>query len=208
LRVRHLIPPIALLFALGGPSAAFAAGSGGASGTDGSPGSSSPPAHSGGVGVAPGSGPRSTPSHPVVQGFTGKIVDGVAYAPSYAPIQVQKMIWAGDRIRHKPYIYGGGHGTWNDSGYDCSGTVSYVLHAAGLINQSMDSGEMMSWGSSGAGNWVTIYTNPGHAFIEIAGIRLDTSAYEDPNPPPGSGPRWRPDVTDWSGFVRRHPAGL
>jgi hypothetical protein len=201
-RVRHLIAPIILLVALSGASTALAASGGSGSG------SPSASATSGGAGVAPGPGPRSTASHPVVQGYTGKIIRGVAYAPSYAPAAVQKMIWAGDAIRHKSYCYAGGHGRWNDSCYDCSGTVSFVLHAAGLINQSMDSGEMMSWGKGGVGHWVTIYTNQGHAFIEIAGIRLDTSAYQDPNPAPGSGPRWRPDVTNWDGFDRRHPSGL
>jgi len=195
--LRQLIAStIALLALTAAP--AYAAGSG-------SPNAST---SSGGAGVAPGPGPHSTASHPVVQGFTAKIVHGVAYAPSYAPAAVQRMIWAGDKIRTKPYCYAGGHGHWNDSCYDCSGTVSFVLHAAGLIGQSMDSGEMMSWGQGGAGHWVTIYTNPGHAFIQIAGIRLDTSAEQDPNPPPGSGPRWRPDVTSYGGFVRRHPSGL
>jgi hypothetical protein len=198
-RVRYLIAPILALLVLALAPSAYAAGG------SGSPSAS---ASSGGAGVAPGPGPRSTSDHPVVQGFNGKIVHGVAYAPSYAPAAVQKMIWAGNKIRHKPYCYAGGHGQWNDSCYDCSGTVSYVLHAGGLINQSMDSGEMMSWGQGGLGKWVTIYTNPGHAFVEIAGIRLDTSAAQDPNPAPGSGPRWRPDVTDSSGFVRRHPSGL
>jgi cell wall-associated NlpC family hydrolase len=144
----------------------------------------------------------------VVQGYTAKVKNGVAYAPSYAPAAVQKMIWAGDKIRLKPYCYAGGHGKWNDSCYDCSGTVSYVLHAAGLINESMDSSDMMGWGQSGRGHWVTIYTNPDHAFIQIAGIRLDTSAYQDPDPAPGSGPRWRPLVTSSSGFDSRHPSGL
>jgi hypothetical protein len=202
LRVRHVIAPIIAVAALGAASTAYAAGSGGG-GTN-----QQATATSGGAGVAPGPGPRSTSSHPVVQGFTAKIVHGVGYAPSYAPAAVQRMIWAGDKIRHKPYCYAGGHGQWTDSCYDCSGTVSYVMHAAGLINTSMDSGEMMSWGDGGGGKWVTIYTNSGHAFIEIAGIRLDTSAYQDPTPQTGSGPRWRPDVTSWDGFVRRHPAGL
>jgi hypothetical protein len=190
-----------VLTALAVCSSAYAAGSAGS----GNPNAS---ASSGGAGVAPGPGPRSTASHPVVQGFEAKIVHGVAYAPSYAPAAVQKMIWAGDQIRHKPYCYAGGHGRWSDSCYDCSGTVSYVMHAAGLINTSMDSGEMMSWGQGGGGKWVTIFTNEGHAFIEIAGIRLDTSAYQDPTPQTGSGPRWRPNVTSWGGFVRRHPSGL
>jgi hypothetical protein len=156
--------------------------------------------------VAPGPGSANTPQHPVVQGFVAKIIHGLAYAPSYAPIQVQRAIWAGDRIRHKPYVYSGGHGTWNDVGYDCSGSVSYVLHAAGLIKTSMDSGEMMSWGQSGVGSWITVYSNAGHAFVEIAGIRFDTSAEQDPNPAPGSGPRWRPLVTSTLGFIARHPA--
>ena len=196
MRVRLLIASIVAVVALGAAATAY--------GSSGPSASSS----SGGAGVAPGPGPHSTADHPVVQGYTAKVKNGVAYAPSYAPAAVQKMIWAGDKIRLKPYCYAGGHGKWNDSCYDCSGTVSYVLHAAGLINQSMDSSEMMSWGKGGAGHWVTIYTNPDHAFIQIAGIRLDTSAYQDPNPAPGSGPRWRPVVTSSSGFDSRHPSGL
>jgi hypothetical protein len=135
-------------------------------------------------------------------------VGGLAYAPSYAPVQVQRAIWAGDRIRHKPYCYGGGHGQWNDSCYDCSGTVSFVLHAAGLLGTTMDSSDFMSWGRGGRGRWITVYTNPDHAFVEIAGVRLDTSAEGDPNPPPGSGPRWRPLLQDTSGFDARHPGGF
>jgi hypothetical protein len=137
-----------------------------------------------------------------------KIIHGIGYAPSYAPIQVQRAIWAGDAIRRKPYRVGGGHGVWNDSAYDCSGSVSFVLHAAGLLTTSMDSGEFMSWGQSGVGAWITIYTNPGHAFVEIAGIRLDTSSEQDPHPAPGTGPRWRPLVTSTAGYVARHPTGL
>ena len=140
--------------------------------------------------------------------MTGKIINGLAYAPADAPLQVQEVIWAGDRIRLKPYIYAGGHGKWNDAGYDCSGTVSYVLHAAGLLKVSMDSSEFESWDVHGGGQWITVYTNPGHAFIEVAGIRLDTSAEQDPNPPPGTGPRWRPVMTSTAGFMPRHPAGL
>ena len=140
--------------------------------------------------------------------MTGKIIHGLAYAPADAPLQVQEVIWAGDRIRFKPYVYAGGHGKWNDVGYDCSGTVSYVLHAAGLLPVSMDSSEFETWGKRGAGQWITVYTNPGHAFIEVAGIRLDTSAEQDPNPPPGTGPRWRPVMTSTAGFMPRHPTGL
>jgi hypothetical protein len=143
-----------------------------------------------------------------VAGTKAQIIDGLAYAPTEAPIQVQDAIWAGDRIRFKPYLYAGGHGKWNDVGYDCSGSVSYVLHAAGLLKTSMDSSEFMTWDRRGAGQWITVYTNPGHAFIEIAGIRLDTSAEQDPDPPPGTGPRWRPLMTSTTGFEARHPAGL
>jgi len=137
-----------------------------------------------------------------------KIIKGVAYAPSDAPSQVQRAIWAGNKIRLKPYIYGGGHGQWNDAGYDCSGSVSYVLHAAGLLKVSEASGAMESWGQQGTGQWITVYANGGHAFVEIAGIRFDTSAEQDPNPPSGTGPRWRPLMTDTSGFTARHPADL
>jgi hypothetical protein len=145
---------------------------------------------------------------PTLPGVTGEIINGLAYAPADAPIQVQEAIWAGDRIRLKPYRVGGGHGKWNDSAYDCSGTVSYVLHAAGLLKTSEDSGQMMSWGVHGIGQWITVYTNPGHAFVEIAGVRLDTSAEGDPHPAPGSGPRWRPLLTNTSGFTPRHPLGF
>ena len=147
-------------------------------------------------------------ANPTVPGMMGEIIHGLAYAPADAPLPVQEAIWAGDRIRLKPYRVGGGHGKWNDTAYDCSGTVSYVLHAAGLLKISEDSGQMMSWGLRGLGQWITVYTNPGHAFIEIAGIRLDTSAEGDPHPPPGTGPRWRPLLTDTSGFSSRHPNGL
>jgi cell wall-associated NlpC family hydrolase len=165
-------------------------------------------ATTGGAGMsAPAEGP-STAMHPTVAGNTAKIINGVAYAPSFAPTQVKEAIWAGNQIRKKPYIYGGGHGQWNDAGYDCSGSVSYVLHAAGLLKVSEASGEMESWGQQGAGQWITVYANGGHAFVEIAGIRLDTSAEQDPNPPSGSGPRWRPVMDSTSGYAARHSANL
>ena len=159
--IRYLIPAL-VLFALTGASQASAAGGSGLGSGPGSsplgpalvapdhdtgPGSSG--AGSGGAGVGmPPPGP-SSPTQPTVPGFTAKIKHGVAYAPSDAPIQVQKAIWAGDQIRLKPYVYGGGHGVWKDFGYDCSGSVSYVLHAAGLLKTSMDSSEFESWGQSG-----------------------------------------------------------
>ena len=188
-----------------GCAVAALAGASSASGSTGPQASTS----SGGAGIGPVPGRSlSTPLHPVVQGYTAKIIHGLAYAPSYAPIQVQRAIWAGDAIRHKPYVLGGGHGVWNDSGYDCSGSVSYVLHAAGLLRTSMDSSEFMTWGQPGIGAWITVYTDPAHAFVEIAGIRLDTSAEQDPHPVPGTGPRWRPLVTSTAGYTARHPAGV
>ena len=163
---------------------------------------------SGGAGVAGPATPTSTPEHPIVLGVTAKIIHGVAYAPSLAPLEVQRAIWAGNKIRLKPYRVGGGHGVWNDTAYDCSGSVSYLLHAAGLLPVSMDSSEFESWGKQGLGQWITVYTNPAHAFIEIAGIRFDTSAEGDPNPAPGTGPRWRPLLQGTGGFDRRHPPNL
>jgi hypothetical protein len=150
----------------------------------------------------------STVAHPLVSGSAAKIVHGVAYAPSYAPLAVQKAIWAGNQIRKKPYIWGGGHGSFFAAGYDCSGSVSYVLHAAGLLNSPLDSSSFMSWGQHGLGRWITVYTNPGHAFVQIAGVRFDTSAEADPHPASGSGPRWRPLYRHPPGFMARHPGGF
>ena len=165
-------------------------------------------ATSGGAGLgAPATAP-STPAHPTVPGLKAKIIHGVAYAPSLAPVQVQRAIWAGNAIRLKPYVYGGGHAKWRDVGYDCSGSVSYVLHAAGLISVSKDSSDFMTWGQSGLGQWITIFTNPGHAFVEIAGIRLDTSSEGDPRAASGSGPRWRPLLNDTSSYMERHPVNF
>ncbi len=205
--LRFLVPVFALFaFAGAAQASASAGGSGVGTTSPSSPGSGS--SNTGGAGVGAPKTRPSTAAHPIVQGDRARIIRGVAYAPAYAPAQVQRLIWAGNRIRHKPYIYGGGHGVWNDAGYDCSGSVSYVLHAAGLLKTSMDSSEFESWGQRGAGQWITVYTNPAHAFIQVAGIRLDTSAEADPNPPPGTGPRWRPVMHRAPGFQARHPASL
>jgi hypothetical protein len=201
--IRHCLTALAVLGAWGLAASAPAVARTSSTPAAGKQSSAQP--GSGGVGLAPPRAPRSTSARPIVAGWTAKIINGLAYAPSNAPIQVQRAIWAGDRIRFKPYLYAGGHGVWNDVGYDCSGTVSYVLHAAGLLRVSMASGGFMSWDQGGLGQWITVFTNPGHAFIEIAGIRLDTSAEGDPHPAPGSGPRWRPLLQDTSGYVARHP---
>jgi cell wall-associated NlpC family hydrolase len=139
--------------------------------------------------------------HPTVPGDVGVIRDGVAYAPANAPLPVQQAIWAADLLRHKPYVYGGGHKSFRSRGYDCSGTVSFALHAAGLLATPLDSSDFMHWGQHGRGQWITIYTNPGHAWAIIAGMRLDTSG------PGESGPRWRTETRSARGFRVRHPVG-
>jgi peptidoglycan hydrolase-like protein with peptidoglycan-binding domain len=129
--------------------------------------------------------------------------DGLhAVAPADAPPAVQAAIDAGNRIVGKPYKYGGGHGQWEDSGYDCSGTVSYALHGAGLLNSPLTSGDFESWGSRGRGQWITIYAASNHVYAIIAGLRLDTSGSG------GKGPRWHTDLRTGDGYVVRHPSGL
>ena len=132
--------------------------------------------------------------------------DGTAAAPADAPPQVQAAIFAANKLLDKPYKYGGGHAKVEDSGYDCSGTVSYALLAAKLITSPLDSSSFMRWGDRGKGQWITIYTNPGHAYAVIAGLRLDTSAAGDPSG--AKGPRWRPTLRSSRGFRARHPEGL
>jgi len=138
--------------------------------------------------------------------------DGTATAPAGAPAAVQAMISSANSILNTSYCVGGGHGTWNSSCYDCSGSVSFVLHGAGLLNSSEDSSGLESYGASGPGQWVTIYSDPGHAFIVIAGIAFDTADYGGPNIPSGTGPRWRSNplgnLADGGDYVVRHPPGL
>ena len=132
---------------------------------------------------------------------------GYAAAPVSAPQEVKDAIAAANEIIGKPYVYGGGHNAkFLSRGYDCSGTVSYVLHGADLLARPLDSGSFMKWGAKGPGTWFTVYTNPGHAFAIIAGLRLDTSAAGDPNG--GKGPRWRPVLRSTKGFTARHPVGF
>ena len=127
---------------------------------------------------------------------------GMAVAPASAPDEVKAIIEAGNAIATKPYKYGGGHARWNDTGYDCSGSVSYVLHAAGLLNSALDSTQFMSWGERGRGTWVTIRTNPSHAYMIVAGLRFDTSARR------ATGNRWSEQMRSASGYVARHPEGF
>jgi peptidoglycan hydrolase-like protein with peptidoglycan-binding domain len=126
--------------------------------------------------------------------------DGTAVAPSDAPAAVKAVIAAGNRIATKPYVYGGGHGRWEDRGYDCSGSVSYALHGGGLLSSSMPSGGFTTWGDRGAGRWITVYANGGHMYMVVAGLRFDTS---------GANPsRWQSDARSASGYAVRHPRGF
>ena len=153
-------------------------------------------------GYEPAPEPTTAPA-PTGAGYKATIgPDGLAVAPASAPAAVKTMIAAGNRIHDKPYKYGGGHGTWNDTGYDCSGSMSYVFHAAGLLDQALDSTGFMRWGEAGKGQWVTNYANSGHSYMVIAGLRFDTSGRAE------DGSRWHTDMRSSSGYTVRHPAGL
>jgi hypothetical protein len=142
----------------------------------------------------------------LVPGSIARYVNGLAAAPMSAPVAVQEVIWAGDQIIGLPYVFGGGHSSFDSPGYDCSGTVSFALHGAGLLATPADSSELMVWGSHGVGRWITVFSNAGHAYMDVAGLRLDTSAADDPSSQ--QGPRWRPLRPANSGFTIRHPLGL
>ena len=118
------------------------------------------------------------------------------------PIRVRRIIAAGNRIAGKPYKYGGGHGRWNDTGYDCSGSVSYALHGAGYLSAALTSGDFMSWGSPGRGRWVTIYAAPGHVYMVVNGRRFDTTGRAE------NGTRWQTADRSSAGYAVRHPPGL
>jgi cell wall-associated NlpC family hydrolase len=123
-----------------------------------------------------------------------------ASAPSSAPAAVQEVVAAGNAIATTPYIWGGGHGSFESSGYDCSGAVSYALHGGGFLESPLDSTGLETWGEPGPGQWITVYANSGHAWMVVAGIAFDTVG--------GPGPRWHdPWVDSPEGFVARHPAG-
>lgn len=126
--------------------------------------------------------------------------DGTAMAPIDAPAAVRAVIAAGNRIARTPYRYGGGHGGWSDSAYDCSGSVSFALRGGGLLASPLTSTGLMSWGYAGHGRWITVYGHGAHAFMVVAGLRFDTS---------GAAPsRWQTGMRSSSGFAIRHPGGL
>ena len=145
-----------------------------------------------------GTGPTSDPAISNAEVLKG----GIALPPIEAPQAVHDIVDAGNQIARTPYLWGGGHGKWLDKGYDCSGSVSYALAFAGLLGGPLDSGRLMRWGEPGTGKWVTIYTNPGHVFMVVAGVRFDTSGNRV------TGSRWQASMRPTGGFVARHPAGL
>jgi cell wall-associated NlpC family hydrolase len=132
------------------------------------------------------------------------LVNGRAIPPINAPAAVKQVIYAANKIRSKPYIYGGGHARWWDRGYDCSGAVSFALHGGNLINSPMPSGSLQRWGSAGRGRWITVYANGGHAYAVIAGLRWDTAGNTH-----GTGPRWHKSLRAAASgpFIVRHPTG-
>ncbi len=141
-------------------------------------------------------------SQPVVAGDRAVLRHGVAYAPANAPEAVKRAIAAGNRLQGKPYKWGGGHARHDDTGYDCSGTVSYVLRQAGLLKGSINSRGYFSYGKPGPGRWISIYTRRGHVYLTIAGLRLDTGGRGG-----RTGPKWRALERNTRGQTVRHPPG-
>ena len=139
----------------------------------------------------------------VVPGANGSVTaDGFAVPPASAPRVVKRVIAAGNVIAKEPYKWGGGHARWDDTGYDCSGSVSYALHGAGLLDSPLVSGDFTRWGSGGEGRWISIYGNADHVYMIVAGIRFDTSARSQ------TGSRWTMQQRDSAGFTVTHPKGL
>jgi cell wall-associated NlpC family hydrolase len=158
--------------------------------------------------------PESTEGETPVGTETGEVETGPvskarligtrAVAPLNAPPAVKRVIAAANHIRTLPYIWGGGHGRWQDAGYDCSGAVSYALHGGRLLTTPLTSGSFESWGEAGPGRWITVYANAGHAYMVVAGLRFDTAGDTS-----GTGPRWHPSTAAAASgrFVVRHPVG-
>ena len=192
-----LIATLLSLVALAAPTAATAATGGVAPPPSGVTAPAGPAGPTGGSAYDPNA-PVTPPGPPGV----ARLVRGVAYAPPDAPLAVARAIRAGNKLQDKPYRYGGGHASFADTAYDCSGTVSFALHGAGLLKAPLASGGLMSWGRAHRGRWITVFANQGHAYMVIAGLRLDTSGTG------GQGPRWQTAGRDRTGFVARHPAGL
>jgi cell wall-associated NlpC family hydrolase len=143
------------------------------------------------------------PPQKVVPGAKATITpDGFAVPPATAPEAVKDVITAGNAIAKTPYKWGGGHANWDDTGYDCSGSVSYALHGAGLLDTALVSGDFAHWGASGTGTWITLYANASHVYMVVAGLRFDTSARSR------TGSRWTSEMRSSDGFAVTHPKGL
>jgi hypothetical protein len=138
-----------------------------------------------------------------IPGRTATAQLGYAVAPAHAPPAVQQAIAAGNEIAGRPYRYGGGHASFYDSAYDCSGATSYVLHAIGQLQTPSPSDEFRKYGQNGPGHWITIYATRGHVFLVIAGLRFDTGWRNG-----GDGPHWTSHSRPADGYVLRHPSGL
>lgn len=132
------------------------------------------------------------------------LVDGEAIPPPGAPVAIKRVIAAANQIRHRPYVWGGGHASFSSHGYDCSGAVGYALHGGGLLDVTMVSGQLAGWGEAGPGKWITVYANRRHAFMVVAGLRFDTRG----DPLGVSGPRWHRAWFTPRGFAARHPLAL
>jgi Putative peptidoglycan binding domain len=148
--------------------------------------------------------PAPAPAQPATGEKAVLNSDGTATAPASAPAEVKAVIAAGNKIIHKPYKYGGGHGRWEDSGYDCSGSMSYALHGGGLLDRALTSSGFSSWGKAGKGAWITTYGSGGHSYMVVAGLRFDTG-YNDSA---SDGPDWSARSRPSGGYTARHPAGL
>ena len=152
-----------------------------------------------------GLGPDGTSTEEAtVPGAKAKLVDGgKAVAPASAPRAVKRVIAAANKIEDKPYVYGGGHGSFKDKGYDCSGAASFALHGGGLLKTPIDSNGMAKYGEPGKGKWISVYGAPSHGYIVVAGLRFDTSMT------PGNGPGWSKSLRSTpENYKVRHPEGL
>ncbi len=147
----------------------------------------------------------ATPPSPIRPSTRGKVrlVNGLAVAPPDAPLAVRRAVAAGNRLQKLPYKWGGGHAKLNDTGYDCSGAVSYVLREAGLLKDQLISSGFLTYGEPGEGDWITVWSKNGHTFIFVGGLRLDTGGSSR-----RTGPRWKPEKRSFKGFQPRHPRGF
>jgi cell wall-associated NlpC family hydrolase len=168
-------------------------------------------AQTGGTGTPGSTTTTTTSTTPAPVGPPGRATlrkDGIAVAPADAPAEIQAAIAAGNSIRHLPYRWGGGHRNFYDSGYDCSGAVSYVLHAAGTLASPLTSGGLASsWGAPGKGRWITVFANAGHTYMKVAGLRFDTSSAGD-RMRQGKGPRWRKTKRKPTGYAIKYYPGF